>query len=237
MRRAVATLAPGVVLAIAIAISGCGPSSADVVGERRAAAESKLAALAAVGELLATPPAEEPALGILEGKPALALAGGSRSNGVVMWPGAFADLGAFDESLLDVTVANGRWAFPARYLADPESADPNVPEAVAMEFDGLAAIRYVIVLRPDELLAPRWAEAGVGGDEEFHGGRFVGHALLFDVEGPARLGRFPLRAESSDSVDGLGMDDVERDLSEQIKKALYDGLIEHLGDRFDGAWF
>ena len=112
---------------------------------------------------------------------------------------------------------------------------------------GFSTWRYAVVLRARSVQAPRIQSQPMAGavvdnttysTGSFIGGSIEGDALLYDLDDMAFLGGFPFSAHSSENVEsttygaGAGNEglqgQLDRDFTEQIKKAVFFGLVDRL---------
>lgn len=226
---------------------GCGEPVGEYVAAHRAAAEAQLSRVARVAELVATMPSNDWATMKDPGPLAICdlVIAPHRDKGCETWvigleqlrsPGRYlepAPLVSFGSAEWLVTTTNllttGRFPPNDRY---PTGDEPDrLTRAITFAFEWLEGVRYLIVVRTDELVAPALAED----QKSYAPGRYRGEALLFALRPePTSLGSAPFGyAMQGDIKVRMQKGIIHREQLAQVfargvREALAEALVERL---------
>jgi hypothetical protein len=134
----------------------------------------------------------------------------------------------------DVPYVDRWWFWPTLALRGVEAPlDSISARSLRRSFETLARLRFVLVLRAQEWVAPSAAtEVGESGLFHFTKGRFTGEALLYSLEDARFWGGVQVAATNQDHVTNLSgatLEDVLRsDLLAQIQQTALLNLARHL---------
>jgi len=230
---------------MALGVAGCGEPVDEYLGARRATAEDKLAKVAKVGELTATLAPNDWATMKDPGPLAICdlVIAAHRDKGCDTWvigleqlltprrhlePPPLVSFGS-DDWLVTTTslLETGRFPPNERY---PSGAEPDrVTRAVTFAFTWLESLRYLIVIRTDELVPPALAEDR----KSYAPGSFRGEALLFELlPEPRSLGGAPFSYAMAGDLTVRMRKGVIHE--EQIGQAFAKGVREALAEALVG---
>jgi hypothetical protein len=217
-------------LILALVLSSCGPSSADMINRYRTVTEAKLAAIRAVGARVATEFVPTGGPFELEGPAPEFTPSGSKSNAIVMEPDHFTTPEP-PQARFRLTRENPI-ANAATLLKKGElyygSGNLEAKEEVLQDFTRL---RYVLVIRNLEV---KEAALTAGSSKTFSGGTCEGDALLYDLDRCKTVGGFRFAGRSSEKV-RVDANDAESYLSGNLKTNTVQAIRAEFAKRYPGA--
>ena len=223
-----------------LAAVGCAKTHDEVIGEHRAAAEKKLSAVERIVERVESLPAIEHDTVDYDGE-LLTLSdssGKTTSNAALLFLPAFQDRQAKVDDYYDVVFAHRWWRWTSSVLENrPQSKD----EVSAIQLEGhfrqLAAIRYVLVLKPLEYVPPRHEKTD-GSLVHYNTGHFSGEVHLFEVATGKHLGGFSIEPANGSLPFGIttttDKKPLERDLRSYMMIRLKENTINKLRQLLPG---
>ena len=228
-------------LASALTLGACGESVADYIAKHRATSEDQLARVAKVRALAQAEPKNEWPTMRDPGQLAVCdlVIAPYREGGCDTWVIDQAQLDA-PEAFLDpaplVSYGQADWLVMTNALLKtgrfpPNKSFPSGDEATRLTrpiiyaFEWLASVRYVIVVRTDELVAPKLAPD----QKSYEPGKFTGEAILYELKPEVRsLGTAPFSYAMTGDVKVRMRGGIIH--LAQINKAFADGVRDALAE-------
>lgn len=224
-----------------LALGACGETVADYIAKHRAASEDQLARVAKVRALSKSEPKNEWPTMRDPGHLAVCdlVIAPYREGACDTWVIDQAQLDA-PEAFLDpaplVSYGQADWLVMTNALLStgrfpPNKAYPSGDEAdrltrpIIYAFEWLAKVRYVIVVRTDELVAPKLAPD----QKSYEPGKFVGEAILYELAPEVRsLGTAPFSYAMTGELKVRMRGGIIH--AAQINKAFADGVRDSLAE-------
>jgi hypothetical protein len=218
-------------LLVVLLAAGCGESTKSIVEKEKAAAEPRLAQIAAIAaDVPKQPPAKGETFTLPQGVALHFRWAAPEHNASVTYDHALPDPCGTAElhwkdkpnapDYLGPLDTASDWLRPASCLVKTgkwwRDTENIPPEMVKEAFTRLARTKYLVVVRVAEAKCPV-----IGEDSTFEGGHMAGDALVYEVEGAKLLGSFSWQVESKDTVEVKG--------GGQADQLMYDLLT-------DAAW-
>lgn len=218
-------------------VSACGPYIDEVVKERGARVEQKLALVRAVNEELAkTPLLEKDEPSDVRASFNMKASYPDPANAALVYA---EDLRELDELGLVYARADGTkivntcsaFAHTERYPWDPlhpsDAPLGGTGYTAQKHFDVCEKLDYLLVLRTRAFGKPSIGRSA-SGRQEFDGGFVDADLLLFDLAQKKKLGGVRVQAESAEKLDGASEFEVEFDLQWNLQKAVTAALKQHM---------